>query len=43
MSDKVANVHVVRKGDQTLCAKICKEATQRSFRQAVFTTPGTGG
>jgi RIO kinase 1 len=28
-------VYVVRTGDETLCAKIYKEATQRSFRQAV--------
>jgi RIO kinase 1 len=28
-------VYVVRRGDETLCAKIYKEATQRSFRQAV--------
>jgi RIO kinase 1 len=35
MSGKEANVYVVRSGDETLCAKIYKEATQRSFRQAV--------
>ena len=35
MSGKEANVYVVRKGNETLCAKIYKEATQRSFRQAV--------
>jgi RIO kinase 1 len=35
MSGKEANVYVVRSGDQTLCAKIYKEATHRSFRQAV--------
>jgi RIO kinase 1 len=35
MSGKEAMVYVVRSGDQTLCAKIYKEATQRSFRQAV--------
>jgi RIO kinase 1 len=35
MSGKEANVYVVRNGDETLCAKIYKEATQRSFRQAV--------
>jgi RIO kinase 1 len=28
-------VYVVRRGEETLCAKIYKEATQRSFRQAV--------
>jgi RIO kinase 1 len=35
MSGKEAMVYVVRHGDQTLCAKIYKEATHRSFRQAV--------
>jgi RIO kinase 1 len=35
MSGKEAMVYVVRSGDETLCAKIYKEATQRSFRQAV--------
>jgi RIO kinase 1 len=35
MSGKEANVYVVRCGDETRCAKIYKEATQRSFRQAV--------
>mgnify|MGYP003430009172 CR=1 FL=1 len=35
MSGKEAMVYVVRRGDQTLCAKIYKEATNRSFRQAV--------
>jgi RIO kinase 1 len=35
MSGKEAMVYVVRCGDQTRCAKIYKEATQRSFRQAV--------
>lgn len=35
MSGKEATVYVVRSGDQTLCAKIYKEATHRSFRQAV--------
>ncbi len=35
MSGKEAEVYVVRRGDETLCAKIYKEATQRSFRQAV--------
>jgi RIO kinase 1 len=35
MSGKEAMVFVVRSGDQTLCAKIYKEATNRSFRQAV--------
>ncbi|MDP3085545.1 MAG: PA4780 family RIO1-like protein kinase [Rubrivivax sp.] len=35
MSGKEANVYVVRCGDDTRCAKIYKEATHRSFRQAV--------
>jgi RIO kinase 1 len=35
MSGKEAMVFVVRCGDETRCAKIYKEATQRSFRQAV--------
>jgi RIO kinase 1 len=35
MSGKEAMVYVVRCGDDTRCAKIYKEATQRTFRQAV--------
>ncbi|MEI8171410.1 MAG: PA4780 family RIO1-like protein kinase [Rhodoferax sp.] len=35
MSGKEAMVYVVRRGDETFCAKIYKEATNRSFRQAV--------
>jgi len=35
MSGKEANVYVVRCGDETRCAKVYKEATERSFRQAV--------
>ena len=35
MSGKEAMVFVVRAGENTLCAKIYKEATHRSFRQAV--------
>jgi RIO kinase 1 len=35
MSGKEATVFVVRSGGETLCAKIYKEATHRSFRQAV--------
>jgi RIO kinase 1 len=35
MSGKEAMVYVVRCGEETRCAKIYKEATQRSFRQAV--------
>ena len=35
MSGKEAKVFVVRCGDETRCAKVYKEATNRSFRQAV--------
>ncbi len=35
MSGKEAEVFVVRIGDETRCAKVYKEATNRSFRQAV--------
>jgi len=35
MSGKEAMVFVVRSGDETRCAKVYKEATNRSFRQAV--------
>ena len=35
MRGKEAMVYVVRCGDETRCAKVYKEATQRSFRQAV--------
>jgi RIO kinase 1 len=35
MSGKEATVYVVRCGGETRCAKVYKEATQRSFRQAV--------
>jgi RIO kinase 1 len=35
MSGKEATVFVVRCGDETRCAKVYKEATERSFRQAV--------
>jgi RIO kinase 1 len=35
MSGKEATVYVVRSGTETLCAKVYKEATQRSFRQAI--------
>jgi RIO kinase 1 len=35
MSGKEAMVFVVRSGEHTMCAKIYKEATHRSFRQAV--------
>ena len=35
MSGKEAQVYVVQCGDDTRCAKVYKEATNRSFRQAV--------
>ncbi len=35
MSGKEATVYVVRCGDDTRCAKVYKDATQRSFRQEV--------
>ena len=35
MSGKEATVYVVRCGEETRCAKVYKEATKRSFRQAV--------
>jgi RIO kinase 1 len=35
MSGKEATVYVVRCADEVRCAKVYKEATQRSFRQAV--------
>jgi RIO kinase 1 len=34
MSGKEAQVYVVRVGDETVCAKVYKEANNRSFRQA---------
>src|SRR5690606_4265835 len=34
MSGKEATVYVVRSGDATRCAKVYKDAKQRSFRQA---------
>ncbi len=35
MSGKEAAVYVVRSGGEIMCAKVYKEATHRSFRQAV--------
>ncbi|MDP2004398.1 MAG: PA4780 family RIO1-like protein kinase [Rubrivivax sp.] len=35
MSGKEASVFVVRRGEEVLCAKVYKEANNRSFRQAV--------
>ena len=31
MSGKEADVYVVRRGDETLCAKVYKEAAKRNF------------
>lgn len=40
MSGKEAEVYVVRCGDEVRCAKVYKEAEQRSFRQSVQYTEG---
>ena len=40
MSGKEANVYLVRCGQHIRCAKVYKEANQRSFRQAVDYTEG---
>jgi len=40
MSGKEANVFVVRCGEEVRCAKVYKEANQRSFRQSVDYTEG---
>ena len=40
MSGKEANVYVVRCGTEVRCAKVYKEANQRSFRQSVEYTEG---
>lgn len=40
MSGKEATVYVVRCGDEIRCAKVYKEAQQRSFRQAVHYQEG---
>jgi RIO kinase 1 len=40
MSGKEATVYVVRCGDDVRCAKVYKEANQRSFRQSVYYTEG---
>jgi RIO kinase 1 len=34
-SGKEAQVYMVRSGDKIVCAKVYKEANQRSFKQAV--------
>lgn len=41
MSGKEATVYVVRCGDEIRCAKVYKEATERSFRQAVDCSQAT--
>ena len=40
MSGKEATVYVVRCGDEVRCAKVYKEANQRSFHQSVVYTEG---
>ncbi|PHV12663.1 PA4780 family RIO1-like protein kinase [Chitinimonas sp. BJB300] len=40
MSGKEAKVYVVRCGDEVRCAKVYKEANQRSFKQAAAYTEG---
>ncbi|CAJ1786087.1 MULTISPECIES: PA4780 family RIO1-like protein kinase [Aeromonas] len=40
MSGKEADVYVVRCGDETRCAKVYKEASKRSFKQAVVYQEG---
>ncbi|BEU04968.1 serine/threonine protein kinase [Agarivorans sp. OAG1] len=40
MSGKEASVYVVRCGDEIRCAKVYKEASQRSFKQAVVYREG---
>ncbi|MGC9459452.1 PA4780 family RIO1-like protein kinase, partial [Vibrio genomosp. F10 str. 9ZD137] len=35
MSGKEASVYIVRCGEEIRCAKVYKEATQRSFKKAV--------
>lgn len=40
MSGKEATVYVVRSGDEIRCAKVYKDAKQRSFKQAVSYTEG---
>lgn len=43
MSGKEAQVYIVRCGDERRCAKVFKEASQRSFKQAVQYQEGRGG
>ena len=40
LSGKEAKIYVVRCGEETRCAKVYKEANQRSFRQSVDYTEG---
>ncbi len=40
MSGKEATVYVVRRGDDIICAKVYKDAAQRSFKQAVTYNEG---
>jgi len=40
MSGKEATVYVVRRGDEIVCAKVYKDAAQRSFKQAVTYNEG---
>ncbi len=40
MSGKEATVYVVRRGDEVICAKVYKDAAQRSFKQAVTYNEG---
>jgi RIO kinase 1 len=40
MSGKEATIFIVRCGEETRCAKVYKDATQRSFRQSVDYTEG---
>ncbi len=43
MSGKEASVYVVRAGNDTLCAKVYKDAAKRSFKQAVQYREGRKG
>lgn len=43
MSGKEAQVYIVRYGDERRCAKVFKESSKRSFKQAVQYQEGRGG
>ena len=43
MSGKEAQVYIVRSGNERRCAKVFKESSKRSFRQAVQYQEGRGG